>query len=61
MRDDIIEETPDDELVMINSYLNGKQTITSLPMPNRNAIDIPKAFKVRSYSSSIFRYGIIVL
>jgi hypothetical protein len=47
IRDDVIEETPDDELVMINSYLNGKQTITSLPMPNRNAIDIPKAFKLR--------------
>ena len=46
IRDDIIDETPDDELVLINSFLNSKQTISSLPGPYRNAIDVPKAFKV---------------
>lgn len=44
---DCIDESPEDELLLINSFLNSKQSIQSLPGPYRNAIDIPKAFKIR--------------
>lgn len=46
-RDDLLEDTPDDELLMIFSFLNSKQNITSLPGPYRSAIDTPKNFKLR--------------
>lgn len=42
-RGDDIEE----ELVLVYSFINSKNTITSLPGPYRNALEIPKLFKIR--------------
>lgn len=37
----------EEELVLIFSFINSKNTITSLPGPYHNAIDIPKNFKLK--------------
>jgi protein-tyrosine phosphatase len=36
-----------DEVLLINSFINSKHTITSLPGPYRGAMDIPKRFRLR--------------
>lgn len=45
--DNVIEETPEDELLLINSFLNSKQTITSLPGPFMSSLEQPKVFVLR--------------
>jgi hypothetical protein len=37
----------EDELNLIHSFINSKNTITALPGPYRNAYEIPKHFKLR--------------
>jgi protein-tyrosine phosphatase len=41
------EETAADELLLVYSFLNSKNTITSLPGPYPGIYDIPKSFKIR--------------
>lgn len=36
-----------DELILVNGYLNSKVTITSLPGPYRGIMDVPKKMKLR--------------
>jgi len=41
------EEAAADELLLVYSFLNSKNTITSLPGPYPGIYDIPKSFKIR--------------
>ena len=36
-----------DEIILLNGFLNSKVTITALPGPFRNAMDMPKRFKLK--------------
>ena len=45
--DEMSEDEAEEELLLVNSFVNGRNTITALPGPFRDALNAPKAFKLR--------------
>ena len=48
--DDLDDDDEGDEILLVYSFLNSKNTMTSLPGPYLNAYDVPKNFRLRFHS-----------
>ena len=47
MGDEMSDDEAEEELLLVNSFVNGRNTITALPGPFRDALNAPKSFKLR--------------